>query len=170
MSRLVRALSLVTLLGGTAFAEESQPAAAAPKPTVTAPSADAVKNVWEYFNKGQGQGPVLADWKVCLDVHKKGESAFECTEEIPAEGVKAGTMVMLWQAYIVPQGDKYEDLAIQVKHNDVIRETKDVKVEGKTWRSRTWNGVRLSKPGKWNLVIMKGEQVLKSIPVNVTES
>ena len=165
-SKQLGVVSLVALFGGAALAEEAAKPPA--RPAVAKPAADSVRNVWKFFNEGQGQGVVLAEAKLCLDVHKSGEQKSECTEEIPAEGVKVGTTVMVWQAYIVPKGDTYDDLAIQVKHDDVIRETRDVKVDGKSWRTRTWNGVRLTKPGKWNLVIMRGEQVLKSIPVNVS--
>ena len=82
-------------------------------------------------------------------------------------GVKAGTNVMLWQAYLVPQGDSVEDLAVQVKQGNTVRETKDVKVKGEGWRSRQWTGVRLNKPGSWTVSVMRGDQVLKEISVKV---
>ena len=82
-------------------------------------------------------------------------------------GFKAGTTVMLWQSYLVPQGDSIEDLMVQVKQGNVVRETKDVKIKGEGWRSRQWTGVRLNKAGDWTVTIMRGDQELKSIKVKV---
>ncbi|MBJ6760155.1 hypothetical protein JGU66_05235 [Myxococcaceae bacterium JPH2] len=161
--------SVVCAVVGLASAAMAQDAAApeAPKEQVKAPSADAVRDTWNYFYKGQGQGPILVEAKLCTEVAKEGPNKFECTAEVGAEGVKAGTSVMLWQSYLVPQGDSVEDLLVQVKQGNVVRETKDVKVKGDGWRARQWTGVRLNKPGAWTVNIMRGDTVLKEVQVKV---
>ena len=161
------AMCAAVAFGGVAMAQEPAPAAAPAHEPVKAPSADAVKSTWEYFYKAQGQGPVLVDAKLCTEVAKDGPNKFECTAEVSPDGVKAGTNVMLWQSYLVPQGDSIEDLMVQVKQGNVVRETKDVKVKGEGWRARQWTGVRLNKAGDWTISVMRGDQELKSIKVKV---
>jgi hypothetical protein len=162
------ALCTVLALGSTALAQEEQQAAeVTPHEPVAVPSAEAAKTTWDYFYKGQNQGPLLIEARLCTEVGKTGDTKFECTVEVPAEGVKANTSVMLWQAWLVPQKDNYEDIMVQVKQGEVVRETKDVKVKGEGWRTRTWTGVRLNKPGSWTVNVVRGDQVLKSIPVKV---
>jgi len=162
------AVCAVVAWGGVAMAQEQAPAPAAPAhEPVKAPSADAVKSTWDYFYKAQGQGPVLVEAKLCTEVAKDGPNKFECTAEVGPEGVKANTNVMVWQSYLVPQGDTVEDVMIQVKQGNVVRETKDVKLKGEGWRARQWTGVRLSKAGEWTISVMRGDQVLKSLSVKV---
>lgn len=166
---LIRSVVCAALtLSPVALAQDAAPTAAPTGTPVTRPSADAVKSTWDYFYKGQGQGPVLVEARLCTEVAKEGPNKFECIAEVnPSEGVKAGTNVMLWQAYLVPQGDSIEDLMVQVKQGNTVRETKDVKVKGDGWRARQWTGVRLNKPGNWTVSIMRGDETLKEIQVKV---
>ncbi|ATB35524.1 hypothetical protein CYFUS_000937 [Cystobacter fuscus] len=167
MAGTLKKLAMCALMawGGGAMAQDAAPAPAAEP--VKAPSADAVRDTWNYFYKAQGQGPVLVEARLCTEVGKEGPNKFECTVEVPAEGVKANTSVMVWQSYLVPQGDSIEDLMVQTKQGNVVRETKDVKVKGEGWRSRQWTGVRLSKAGDWTVSILRGDQVLKTFNVKV---
>ena len=167
MSNTLKWLTMcVGVVGGAAWAQE--PAAATPPhEQQKAPSADAVRDTWNYFYKGQGQGPVLVEARLCTEVGKEGANKFECVAEVPPEGIKANSNVMVWQSYLVPQNDSVEDLMVQVKQGNTVRETKDVKVKGEGWRSRQWPGVRLSKPGDWTVVILRGDQVLKTLNVKV---
>lgn len=155
-------------LSSVAMAQDAEPAAA-PATPVNKPTADAVKDTWNYFYKGQGQGPILVEAKLCTEVAKEGANKFECTAEAdPAAGVKANTQgLMLWQAYLVPQGDVVETITVQIKQGNTVRETKDVKVKGEGWRARQWTGLRLNKPGSWTVSVMNGDQVLKEIQVKV---
>ncbi|MCY1046459.1 hypothetical protein OV208_34460 [Corallococcus sp. bb12-1] len=159
--------SVLCAVLGVATVAGAQEAAAPAAETVKAPSADAVRDTWNFFYKGQGQGPVLVEAKLCTEVAKDGPNKYECTAEVGPEGVKAGTSVMLWQSYLVPQGDSVDDISVQVKQGATVRETKDVKVKGEGWRARQWTGVKLSKPGAWTVVILRGDQVLKEVPVKV---
>ncbi|WP_426756777.1 hypothetical protein [Myxococcus sp. Y35] len=170
MAKMLTRSLLCAVLGmsSVALAQDAAPAAGAPAATpVKAPDADAVRDTWNYFYKGQGQGPVLVDAKVCTEVAKEGPNKYECIAEVGPEGIKAGTTVMLWQAYLVPQGDAIDDLMVQSKQGTVVRETKDVKIKGEGWRARQWTGLRLSKPGAWTVSVLRGDQVLKEIQVKV---
>ena len=155
MRKLIAALATATLLA---------PAVALADP----PKPEEVKAVWDFFEHGQGQGPVLGEGKLCTDIAKAGDNKNECTAEVGPDGVKAGTVVYVWQAYMVPEKDEVKDLNIQVKQENTIRETKDVDViKGTYWRQRTWSGVKLAKAGNWTISIMRGDKVVKSWNVKV---
>jgi hypothetical protein len=162
---LTRSVVCVALaLSCGALAQDEEPTAA----PVNKPSADAVRDTWNYFYKGQGNGPILVEARLCTEVAKEGPHKFECTAEVdPAVGIKAGTTVMLWQAYLVPQGEAIDDLMVQTKQGNTVRETKDVKVKGDGWRARQWTGVRLNKPGTWTVSVVRGDEVLKELQVKV---
>jgi len=168
-SALAAAVALA--VSGVAFAADppatppaDQGAAPAAAP-MEKPSPECVKSFWNFWLNGKGQGLVLADAKLCLDVAKDGPQKFECTKEVPAEGVKKGDMINVWQAYLVPQNDAVEDISIQLKLGDQVRETKDVKVNGASIRSRSWNAFRIPKAGKWTITITRGSETLKSMEV-----
>ncbi len=164
---LTRSLMCAVLgMSPVALAQDATPGAE-PTTTVRAPDADAVRDTWNYFYNGKGQGPVLVDAKVCTEVAKEGPNKFECIGEVGPEGIKANTTVMLWHAYLVPQGDSVDDLMVQSKQGAVVRETKDVKLKGEGWRVRQWTGLRMSKPGNWTVSVLRGDQVLKEIQVKV---
>jgi hypothetical protein len=155
------AMCAVVVVGGMAMAQDE---GAAPR----VPTAEEARAVLEYYLNGKGKGlsPVLLDVKLCTEVGKSGDEKSECIAEVSAEGVKANSKVLLWQSYMVPQGEKIEDVMVQVKQGDIVRETKDLKLDG-SLRNRTWPGVRLNKAGDWNITILHGDRVLKSIDVKV---
>lgn len=132
------------------------------------PKPEEVKAVWDFFEHGKGQGPVLGEAKLCTEIGKSGDTKSECTQEVGPDGVKAGTVVYVWQAYMLPKDEEVNDLSIQVKQGDTVRETKDVAVvKGTYWRERTWSGITLRKPGNWTINVMRGPTVLKSFSVKV---
>jgi len=158
------AAALALAVAGAALAADPEPAGEAPAgPPVEKPTPEAVRAFWSFYLNGKGQGVVLADAKMCLEVAKEGPSKFECVKEIPAEGVKPGTTVYVWQAYLVPQGDTVEDIAIQLRLGEQIRETKDLKLNGASFRSRNWTAFRIPRAGAWNVQIVRGSATLKSL-------
>ncbi len=167
MKKMLTRSMVCAVLGLSSLALAQDAAEAPAKEPAKVPSADAVRDTWNYFYKGQSQGPVLVEAKLCTEVAKDGPNKYECITEVGAEGVKAGTNVMLWQAYLVPQGDSVEDIMVQTKQGNTVRETKDVKVKGEGWRARQWTAVRLNKPGTWTVAVMRGDQVLKEVQVKV---
>jgi len=156
LTRFAVPLSLLALAG-----------AARAQPPVPRPSPEAVKSTWDYYYRAQGQGPVLVELKLCLEVAREGPRRFECTVEAPAGGLKAGTPVMVWQSYLLPQGDTADDLTVQVKQGGTLRETKDVTLKGEGWRARQWVGVRFTRPGAWSVSVLRGGQVLRTLDVKV---
>jgi hypothetical protein len=167
MKKMLTRSMVCAVLGLSSLAMAQDAAEAPAKEPAKVPSADSVRDTWNYFYKGQGQGPVLVEAKLCTEVAKDGPNKYECITEVGADGIKAGTTVMLWQAYLVPQGDSVEDIMVQTKQGNTVRETKDVKVKGEGWRARQWTGVRLNKPGSWTVAVMRGDQVLKEVQVKV---
>jgi hypothetical protein len=167
MKKLLTRSMVCAVLGLSSVAMAQDEAAPEAKEPAKVPSADSVRDTWNYFYKGQGQGPVLVEAKLCTEVAKDGPNKFECITEVGAEGIKAGTNVMLWQAYLVPQGDSIDDIQVQTKQGTTVRETKDVKVKGDGWRARQWTGVSLKKPGNWTVSVIRGDQTLKEVQVKV---
>lgn len=157
------AMCAVVAFGGVAMAQDAEAPAREP---VKAPSAEEAKTTVEYYLKGQGQGPILLEAMLCAEVAKDGPNKNECISPLSADSVKANSKVSLWQAYLVPQGDTVEDVMVQVKQGDIVRETKDMKLVGSP-RTRQWTQLRLNKAGAWTINIMRGDQVLKSIDVKV---
>lgn len=137
---------------------------------VKVPATDAVRETWQYFFRGQGQGPVLADAKLCARVGVQGAQRNECLEELAGTEAKAGSTVMVWQAYLVPQGDLYEDVMVQLKQGELVRETRDVKLKGEGIRYRIATYVRLpAKPGAYTIAILRGGQELRRFQVVATK-
>ncbi|MBN1206424.1 MAG: hypothetical protein JXB05_16050 [Myxococcaceae bacterium] len=151
-------------LSPVALAQDEAPSAA----PAAKPSADAAKSTVDYYLKGQGGGPIILDAKLCTEVGKQeGSTKNECIAEVDtAAGVKANSRVTLWLSYLVPQGDTYEDVQLQVKQGDTVRETKDLILK-EGLRSRQWPGVRLNKPGNWTVTLSRGDEILKELQVKV---
>lgn len=151
------------LLSTVAAAQDAQGGARPEKPTP-----EAIRSFWAWYFKGQGGGPALAEAKLCLEIAKEGENKYECAQEMPASGIKAGTTVILWQSYLLPQGEVVEDMTVQVKQGDTIRETKDIKLKGEGIRTRNWTTVRIPKAGTWTLRLMRGDQEIKSFTLTAS--
>ena len=142
------------------------------KPAAGLPTADAVKSVWDFYATGQGKGIVLGDAWLCQEVQTKGDNVGNCVEgkDVPAEGVKAGTTVNLVQVYLIPKGDQPENVTVQVKVGETVRETKDVKMpKGAYNRHLTWTGVTLKKPGAYTLTVLNGDTAMKSLTVTAVK-
>jgi hypothetical protein len=163
MRKLIQSLVLASLaVSSAAFADD----AAAP-----APSADEVKKYQAFVEHGPADGFVLVDAKLCGEIPQKGDNAYKCTEELPAE-VPAGSKVNIWLEYLMPKNAKTNDgeLSVQIKEGDKVRETKDIKgQEGKGWIGHTWTAFTPKKPGNWKAVLMRGDKELKSLSINAGE-
>jgi len=134
----------------------------------SAPDADAVQKVWEYYYRGQGAGPVLVRLTPCLrvDTEKGSDTQYECLE--PLRGTaKKGTTVSAWMSWLVPSGDKVEDLMVQWEFNGVVRSTRDLKVNGRGFRYRTYLSKTLNKAGRWAVIVRRGEAVLGRAEIDV---
>ncbi len=169
MSRIATLVAVLSF-SQAALAQQAPPAtASAPAPVaMEKPTPEAIRSFWSYYFKGKGNGPALAEAKLCLEVARDGEHKNECLTPVPAEGIKAGTPVILWQSYLLPSGELVEDLSVQVLQGDTVRETKDIKLRGDSIRTRNWTTVRIPKAGTWTLRLLRAGQELKSFTVKAS--
>lgn len=142
--------------------------AAAPSASAQKPTAEEITKVINYFESGAGQGPILLEMTPCLKVGKKeGEKRKSCVE--PAgETVARKTTLNIWTSWMVPKGDKYDDIRVVFLHEGEVRATKDLKVStGYNFRYGTWTAKGLYKTGNWEVKIKRGDVVLQSAKVTV---
>lgn len=165
MLRHVFVIAVVTS-SSYAFAQEAAPAAS-PAPSAPAPTADEIKRVLDYQETGKDRGPVLLELVACLkvDLTKGSPTQYNCVEPVTGP-VKKGTTVNAWTAFFCPKGGSYDDLSIQFLHENVVRQTADLKVEGFS-RTRSFRGHQFSKPGKWLIKVLRGDKELSSVAVTV---
>ena len=158
------ALSLSTL----AFAQEDAGTPAAPPYEGPPPTAEMVKKVLDYQEKGASAGPVLLDLVPCtkVDTTKGSPTQFHCIEPVTEGGVKKNTTVFAWLQWLCPKDGKYEDIQIQFLHEGQVRKTVDNPVAG-FGRTRGWRGENFNKVGKWTIKVIRGDKELGSATVNV---
>lgn len=129
------------------------------------PTPEAAKAVFDHYYTGQGKGVVLAEAFLCAEIaDQKKENKYDCTKRI--EGTAPKGSVNVYLVMLVPEGDK-KDLMVQSTLDGVVRETKDVTVEGKGMRTRVWKSIALGKAGKWELKVLDGDKTLASLPLTV---
>jgi hypothetical protein len=165
LKHIRKLLALAASLGLASHAAAAEKQSDAP---VYKPSAEAVRSVWEFYFKGKGQGVVLAESKLCLEMVKEGENRNDCEKEVPESGVKVNAPFVVWQAYLVPVGEVTDDLVVQLRQGELVRETRDVKIPAQSIRVRAWSHFRIPKPGKWTLTIQRGKEILKSFDLQAT--
>jgi hypothetical protein len=174
MKRLLVSLAAAAfaLAARAADPAPAAPAAPAEKPAepaaaIEVPTAAEVRRVLDYFDNGKGRGPVLADLKLCSQVETKKDSPrrFECTEEVKGK-VKHGTTVHAWMQWFVPKDDKYDDVSIQFAHQGTVRSTQDLQL-GAAMKTRTYKSQNLSKPGTWEVKVIRGDKELGKVSVEV---
>jgi hypothetical protein len=136
--------------------------------TAAQPAPEHVKSVFEHYFHGQGKGAVLAEAFLCKKIETlKGDAQNDCLEVASDAGTK-GDKVDVYMTFLVPKGDEAE-LMVQAVHNNVVRTTRDVKVNGTTIRYRTWRSFTLEKPGKWEFRIVNPADgsTLKALAIDV---
>jgi len=172
----MRYLSLITSLfalavTATAFAEDPPPAvapAAAPADAPPAPSAAEITKVANYFLKGKGAGPILVASTPCLKVDsaKDSPTRSDCIEPVSGP-VKKNATVSMWTSWLIPEGDKYDDVSVQFLFDGKMKAMKEMALSGGSLRYRTYSGNAMSKPGKWQIKVMRGEKELTSAEITV---
>lgn len=168
---LIAAIAIVSSL---AFAQDAAPAPtpAAPVNTDPPPPAAMIKQVMEYLETGKDRGPALVEIVPCLkvDQSKGSPTANTCIEPVTGKVAK-GTTVFAWLHWYVPKEAKYDDVTLQVLHENEIRQTIDVPLTGNAnagGRQRGWRGANLSKVGRWTFKVRRGEKELGSATVEVS--
>jgi hypothetical protein len=165
MPSLRLSLSCAAIIASSVLAQTANPAA----PTEPPPSADEIKRVMDYQENGKDRGPALLELIPCLKVDNTKGSATANTCIEPVSGpVKKGTTVFAWTLWFCPKDGKYEDVSIQFLHEGQVRSTVDVTVQGLA-RTRTWRGSSLTKPGKWQIKVLRGAQELGATTVVVED-
>lgn len=131
------------------------------------PTSAELKKVIHYYYKGKDLGPLLADFKACLrmDLDKESPTRNECLEEVSGP-VARGTHVHAWTLWMVPDEGQYDDVAIQFVHEGNVRSTIDLNLTP-ALRSRAFRASVLSKPGTWQLRVVRQGKTLSSIDVRV---
>jgi len=114
----------------------------------TKPTAEAAMSFLNFYFKGQGQGVVLADVKICTEIKDN-----ECVDTVAADSLKNGSQYYLWMLYVVPKDDQVDDIIIHFNYGGLTRLTRDVSVRGSI-RYRTWKSFTLDRTGKWEIKIM----------------
>lgn len=152
------------VLAGAMFFAAPAVAAAAP------PTADEAMKTVTYYYEGAAEGPVLIKSVACLkiDEAKDSKTKNDCLEPVTGPVAK-GTKVSARTMWLVPVGGKYEDVTIQVVHDGVVRETKDVALTIESLRMRTWKTTTLSKAGKWEFKIARAGTELANLVVDVSK-
>lgn len=135
---------------------------------LAAPTSEEALKVITYYFEGAPEGPVLLTSTPCLKIDevKDSKTKNECLEPVGEATVAPGTTVKLWTKWLVPVGASYTDVMVQVAHEGVVRETKDLKLT-ESLRMRHWTFTKLSKPGKWTFKILRGQNELASHDVTV---
>jgi hypothetical protein len=147
-----------------AFLLSASPAFSAP------PTPDEVNRVLDYFNTGKDDGPILLELTPCLKVGKApGEERMSCLEPVTGP-VKKKAVLNAWTRWFVPKDGKYEDLSFQFLLGGEPRETKDLSLEkGSTTGNSAYKAATLSKAGEWEVKVRRGDKVLGSAKVTVTD-
>jgi hypothetical protein len=129
---------------------------------VPKPSAEEARRVMDYYYQGQGQGPLLVDFRACLkvDTEPSSKTKGSCIEQVKGP-VKRNSQVYAWAVWLLPEGEADEDVFIQFVHDGTVRSTQDMKLAG-VFRTRTWRSSTLGKSGKWELkAVRKGTELGK---------
>lgn len=155
--------------GGTAMAGDGGTAMGGPASGVTVPTPDAVKQVWDYYYKGKGGGPILADVRLCLEIGKAGPTKGDCVREMTVtDNFRGSQRLLLWQAYLMPQ-DEQTEVEVQARLGGAVVNSQKVKVKGSAVRQRTWTTVNLDKPGKWTIAFLHNGTELKTMEFDVAK-
>jgi hypothetical protein len=168
---MLRRIAVAAALSVSALAaaqDAGVPAAPAAPPYEGAPpTAEMIKKVLDYQEKGAAAGPVLLDLVPCLKVDnaKGSPTQFQCIEPV-GDKVPKGTTVFAWLQWLCPKDGKYEDVQIQFLHEGQVRKTVDNPVAG-FGRTRGWRGENFNKVGTWTIKVIRGAQELGSKTVNV---
>lgn len=133
-----------------------------------APSPAEAKEVIEYYYGGKEQGPILAELKACtkVDTGKDSPTRSDCLEVVSGP-LKKGANVHAWTLWLVPDGGSYEDVAIQFLHEGQVRSTMDIKLTS-SLRTRTYRASTLSKAGKWEIKVVRGNEMKELGKVSLT--
>jgi hypothetical protein len=170
---LARALFFTTLFGAPSLLAQTPPPTSSPEPSPPAapgpppptPTAGEIKRVNDYYLRGAAQGPVLVESVLCKKTDKV-DGKLSCVEKLP-ERIKKGDIIIAFVRFFVPKGGKYDDVKVKFLLDGELRSTSDFTL------SEAWTGysnykqTTAQKVGKWEIQVLRGENVLASHVVMV---
>ncbi len=135
------------------------------------PAPEQVREVVDYYFNGRDAGVVLADFRVCDDVHAEGELKNECRGQRDPASLLEGDSVLMWMMFMVPSGVEPQDIMLQLNHQGMTLGLEKAKVAS-SMRYRVWRKVSFDRPGEWEARVMHdkgpgGLEVLREIKLNV---
>ena len=133
----------------------------------TSLTSEAAKSFIDFYFNGQGQGVVLADMKICMEIVEN-----ECSEEVSPIALQQGVTYSVWMMFVVPQGDEIDDIIVQYNSGGITRKSSTASVKGSV-RYRTWKSFTANRAGNWDIVVLHDKggdvQTLKTITATVNE-
>lgn len=142
-------------------------AGAAPATAQTPPTPEEAQRFLDFYYNGQGEGVVLASARICRDVPRDGQRAYDCAGEVPLDAVPTGEPLYLRMVYLVPQGDE-ADITVRYLRDGTARDTDTVSISGSI-RYRTWTLFTLDEAGPWQFAISRttstGTQEIRMLDV-----
>lgn len=165
MKKLALAFVVATLAVPALAGDEAPAAPSGPPPA--APTADEIKRVTDYFLRGKDVGPILLDFIACKKTDKV-DGKLACVEPT-GPSAKKGDPLIAYVKFFAPKGGKYEDLKIKFIWNGEVRSTSDFTVTEAWTGYSNYKQTTASKPGTWEMQVLRGETVLSSQKVTVTE-
>lgn len=132
------------------------------------PSPQEARRFLDFYYNGQDRGVVLAEVRVCTDVPRDGDQAYECVGEVAPNAVQTDQSYFLRMVFVVPQGIEDVPIAVQYTHQGTTRDTDEVTVSGSI-RYRTWTVFTLREAGPWQIQIARitdaGTEGLRTLDV-----
>jgi hypothetical protein len=158
-------VAVLALLATPALAQDAAPAApAAPPPP--APTAEEIQKVTAYYLKGKEGGPILIDFALCAELGKNEDGKTTCAVPLAAT-IKKGDGITAFVKFFAPRGGKYEDLQVKFLLNGEVRSTSDMSVTESWTGYSNYKKTTASKPGTWEVQVLRGDKVLGSKTVKV---
>ena len=117
------------------------------------PTSKETARVINYYHNGMGNGAILMESKLCMDVNKDEPNKNECNEIIPGNKVNQGDEVFLWLNFLIPAGDEASVL-VGYSRDNVTRNTQHLKLPGAT-RFRTWKRIPTNQIGDWKVTVLQ---------------
>lgn len=117
------------------------------------PSSNSARSVVDFYFNGQGNGVVLADIKVCMEVIDN-----ECERPVNPAQLRVNNAYKIWLMFVVPQGESIESLSIQFFREGNLAYSKDLSVRG-ALRYRTWRAFTPEQPGRWEIRVFDNRGV-----------
>ena len=79
-----------------------------------------------------------------------------------------GEPVKVWMQFFVPKGGMYDDIFVEYKHNNTLRNLQAHKVESSI-RYRLVDVYKPDKASDWTVTIKSGSKILKILNFKVVE-